>query len=300
VRVVTLLPAATEIVAALGGVGQLVGISHECDYPPSIRRLPRITTTPIDLEASGTAIDAEVCRLRAAGQAVIGIDAGQLDALRPDLIVTQGLCDVCAVSDGQVRRLAGGPRAGPKVLSLTARDLEGIWSDIHAVGQAVGLADDAVELVLGLKARLQRLATRPLLHRPRVACIEWLEPLYLGGHWVPQQVEAAGGEDVGARAGSQSVRGEWRDLHILEPQCLVVMLCGFGIDRARHELDALEHPDAVDLMSRVPTWILDGNSFTSRPGPRVVDGAQLIHSALAGHPSRGVEEWEPQIRSSVW
>jgi iron complex transport system substrate-binding protein len=140
--VVTLMPAATEIVAALGGAGHLVAISHECDYPPPVRRLPRITSTSIDPEASSSAIDGEVRRSIAAGRAVIGIDAEQLLALRPDIVITQGLCDVCAVSDGQVFRLAE-RMSKTRVLSLTARRLDEIWSDIHAVGAALDLSDDA-------------------------------------------------------------------------------------------------------------------------------------------------------------
>ncbi|MFL5402507.1 MAG: ABC transporter substrate-binding protein [Gemmatimonadales bacterium] len=299
-RVVTLLPAATEIVAALGGAEYLVGISHECDYPPSVQWLPRVTATPVDSRMSGAAIDADVRRLSASGKPVIGIDAGQLQALRPDLIITQGLCDVCAVSDGQVYRLAGSMASAPEVLSLVGRNLDGIWSDIYAVGAALELGDEAEELVLGLESRLQRLRSQRHGARARVACIEWLDPLYVAGHWVPELVEAAGGEDVGARPGSHSFRREWRDLHRLEPDCLIVMLCGFGVERIRRELSTLEDPEGLELMSRVPTWIIDGNSFTSRAGPRVVDGARLIHSAIGDQPWAGkIEKWAPPVQSSL-
>lgn len=290
-RVVTLLPAATEIVAALGGAGYLVGISHECDYPPSIRHLPRVTTTAIDLRATGRAIDAEVRRLRDSGQPVIAIDAGQLSTLDPDLIVTQGLCQVCAISDGEVHRLASARQTVPGVVSLAARDLEGIWRDIREVGAALDLADEAEELVLGLQSRLRRIrASRPDA-RPRVLCVEWLDPLYLAGHWVPELVEAAGGYDVGAVAGSPSARRSWRELTRLRPDHLVVMLCGFGLERARGELNSMADPEVQELMRRVPTWIIDGNSYTSRPGPRVVDGAARIQSAFLGRPALDMERW---------
>lgn len=295
-RVVTLLPAATEIVAALGGAGQLVGISHECDYPRSVQRLPRVTTTPIDARFSGAAIDAEVRRLREAGRPVIAVDAGQIRKLRPDLLITQGLCEVCAVSDGEVYRLAETIDPAPRILSLAARDLAGIWRDIRDVGTVLDLADEAEELVLGLQSRLRRLRTRPPSPSPRVVCIEWLEPLYLAGHWVPDLVAAAGGEDVGARTGSHSARREWGELPGLRPDHVVVMLCGFGTERARAELDALDLPEALGLMGRVPTWILDGNQYTSRPGPRVVDGAERIRAVLTGVPAGEVERWRPAVR----
>lgn len=295
-RVVTLLPAATEIVAALGGAGYLVGISHECDYPPSVQRLPRVTYTPIDLGAGGRIIDAEVRRLGDAGQPVIAIDANQLDALEPDLIITQGLCEVCAVADGEVYRLARARQPAPRVLSLAAQDLKGIWSDIKAVGSALGLTDEAEELVLGLQSRLRRLGTSSP-NRARVLCIEWLDPLYLAGHWVPELVALAGGQDVGARPGSHSTRKEWRELDQLRPDRLVIMLCGFGVERARAELSSLENPDALELIARVSTWIIDGNSFTSRPGPRVVDGVARIQSVIRERPMPDVKPWQP---ATVW
>lgn len=276
-----MLPAATEIVAALGGGGSLVGVSHECDYPDWVRRLPRVTTTSINTEAPGLSIDAEVRRLRDSGRPVIAADAGELERLSPDLIITQGLCEVCAVTDGEVHRLAAS-RSGLRVLSLGARDLEGIWRDIREVGEALDLADEAEELLAGLRTRLQRLrVSRPPI-QPRVLCVEWLEPLYLAGHWVPELVAAAGGEDVGADPGSHSARHEWRELGRLRPDHILVMLCGFGVERARVELDSLSDPDALRVLRGVPTSLIDGNAYTSRPGPRVVDGAARIQAAISG------------------
>jgi iron complex transport system substrate-binding protein len=293
VRVITLVPAATEIVAALGGVGYLVGISHECDYPASVRHLPRVTATPIDPKAPGGVIDRQVRRLRDSGQPVIALDADQLQRLCPALIITQALCEVCAVSEGEVYRLASFIFPAPRVLSLAGRDLEGIWHDIAEVGSALDLADEAEELVLGLQSRLGRMRASSGTTAARVLCLEWLEPLYLAGHWVPELVAAAGGQDIGADPGSHSARREWRELARLSPDCIVVMLCGFGVERARTELNSLRDAEALDLMRRVPTWIIDGNSFTSRPGPRVVDGVARIQSAIRGRPSPGVELWRP-------
>jgi iron complex transport system substrate-binding protein len=295
-RVVTLLPAGTEIVASLGGAGQLVGISHECDYPASVRGLPRVTATAIDARTSGAEIDREVRRLTDAGRPVIGIDADQLCRLAPDLIITQSLCEVCAVADGEVYRLSAALHPVPRVLSLAARTLDGIWGDIRQVGRALDLEDEAEELVLGLESRMTRLRASRTDDIVRVLCIEWLEPLYLAGHWVPQLVAAAGGEDVGARAGSHSARHEWHELNRLRPDRAIVMLCGFGIERARAELDSLTDPQALDLFARVPVWIMDGNAYTSRPGPRVVDGAARIRSAIQGQEMGDVERWQPSRR----
>jgi iron complex transport system substrate-binding protein len=291
-RVVSLLPAATEIVAALGGAGQLVGISHECDYPDSVLGLPRVTTTPVNSSASSGDIDDDVRRLRAAGKPIIGIEAEQLRRLAPDLIITQGLCEVCAVADGEVYRLARTMPSPPRVLSLGGHDLAGIWSDIRQVGSALDLEDDADELVMGLEGRLTRMRAASPQRRLRTVCIEWLDPLYLAGHWVPELVEAAGGEEVGGHSGQYSRRHEWAHVKSLRPDQLVVMLCGFGIDRARAELDSLDDPIALDVLGGAPVWIIDGNAYTSRPGPRVVDGASRLQLAMRGCEGDGVERWK--------
>jgi iron complex transport system substrate-binding protein len=290
-RVVTLLPAATEIVAALGGAGSLVGISHECDYPASVLGLPRVTATPIDPSTPGAAIDAEVRRLHAAGKPVIGVDAEAIRRLAPELIITQDLCEVCAVAEGEVHRLAGVLPVAPAVLALSGRTVEGIWADILAVAQALDLAPDGDELVSGLRSRLARLRARHRGPRPRVACIEWLDPLFLAGHWVPELVQAAGGEDVGAAPGSHSARREWGQLSGLRPDLFVVMLCGFGVERTLAELAGFEAPEARAALRAAPVWVLDGNAYTSRSGPRIVDGAERLQAAFENRESRGMVRW---------
>ena len=203
-RIVSLLPAATEIVAALGARASLVGVSHECDYPPDVTGLPRVTATPVDQRQTGPAIDAQVRRLKEQGRPVIGVDAHQLRQLAPDLILTQGLCEVCAVADGEVHLLAQVMNPSPTVLTLEARNLEGIWQDMTAVGAALGLGAEADNLVSSLRARFKRISDEGETgsERPRVVCIEWLDPLYLAGHWVPEMVEAAGDRMSEPRRGS--------------------------------------------------------------------------------------------------
>jgi iron complex transport system substrate-binding protein len=271
----------------------LVGISHECDYPPDVQHLPRVTTTPIDPSAHGASIDREVRRLRDARQSVIALDAEQLRHLAPDLIIAQELCDVCAVTDGQVHRLAAALCPSPAVLSLQARNLDGIWGDIRAVGAAMELDAKAEELVIELQSRLLRLRSSVPSSARRVLCVEWLDPLFLAGHWVPELVAAAGGLDIGAKAGSHSRQHSWTEAAEHRPDLILIMLCGFDVDRSRAELDRLTDSVALELLSRVPTWIIDGNAYTSRGGPRVLDGAERIRSAIAERSGDGVQAWQP-------
>ena len=292
-RVVTLLPAATEIVAALGGAHELVGISHECDYPSSVQRLPRVTATPLEASASGAEIDAEVRRLRAEGRPVIGVEAEALRRLAPDLIVTQGLCEVCAVEDGAVHRLVATLHPTPLVISLSATTVPGIAEDIRTLGRALHREREARALTEEIAVRLARLRASAAAPRQRVVCIEWLEPLYLAGHWVPELVEAAGGQDVGAAPGSHSTTRTWAEVGALEAELIVVMLCGFDVARSRRELDALRTPEAHRVLSGGPVWLLDGNAYTSRPGPRVVEGAERIRAAIEGHELPGLERSVP-------
>ena len=294
-RVVTLLPAATEIVAALGGADRLVGISHECDYPGTVFDRPRVTATPIDPSLSSARIDEEVRRLREGGRRVIGIDAQALRRLSPDLLITQSLCEVCAVADGEAYRLAAALERPPRVLRLGGTTLAGVWQDIRAVGAALGLEREAGALVAGLVERLARLGGRAPITRPRVLCVEWLDPLYLAGHWVPELVEAAGGRDVGAAPGSHSVRWDWGEASRLRPDLIVVMLCGFGVERSRAELDNLGPEARAVLRGHAPVWIVDGNAYTSRPGPRLVDGAERIAAALGGLEMPGLFRWHDAV-----
>jgi iron complex transport system substrate-binding protein len=282
-RVVTLLPAATEIVAAVAP-DLLVGISHECDYPAWVTSLPRVTRTSVDVAASSKEIDAQVRALTSEGKPVIWVDAQALETLKPDLIVTQGLCEVCAVADGEVFRVAERLPSRPRVLSLSAKTLDGIYADIRSVGAALDRPEEADEVVAGMRYKLSRLRkASPLSHpersegspRPRVAVIEWLDPLFLAGHWVPELVEAAGGHDVGAKPGDHSHPRPWSDLLELKPEIIIVALCGFSVERARQEWASQLPEEAKTVLAALPPYrlaFIDGNQYTSRPGLRVGEG----------------------------
>lgn len=279
-RIITLLPAATEIVAALGAEQELVGISHECDWPPSVQDRPRVTTTPIDRDAPSGAIDQAVRKAIAAGRPVIAVDGDQLRELAPELILTQGLCEVCAVDDGQAYRIAEALHPSPDVVSLRGKTIEGIEDDIRLVGNLIAREAEAERVIAKMELELAAVRNKRPANRPRVVCIEWVDPLFLAGHWVPELVEAVGGIDVGAAPGSHSVVWEWADVAALNPDHIFVLLCGMDIPRARLELAAITDPVARDFLARHPVSFIDGNAYTSRPGPRVVDAAAKMQAAL--------------------
>ncbi len=223
-RVVSLLPAATEIVAALGAVGQLVGVSHECDFPPEVRSLPRVTRTRIDPALPSGAIDRAMAEAKRAGVSPVEVDVNLVAHLRPDVLIGQSVCDVCAVGEGELARLVATLIPTPWVVTLHAHALDEVFLDIRRVGEALELRDEAEELDAGLRYRLRRLQTRAPesgtvgaqhaapLQRPRVLVLEWLDPPYVAGHWVPELVALAGGEDVGSAPGERSRARPWEDL----------------------------------------------------------------------------------------
>ena len=272
-----MLPAATEIVAALGAGSWLVGVSHECDYPPNVvRDLPRVTRTAIDVSQSSGEIDRAV---RAAGAGAITIDAALLAELRPDVIVGQTVCDLCAVGGDALTRALVDVPARPRVVQLHAHTLEGVLADMLSLGDAVDLRGEADELVAGLRYRLHRVragrASPPTPHRPRMLVVEWLDPPYVAGHWVPELIAIAGGQDVGNTPGARSVTRSWAQLVALEPERVIVALCGFDVGRAQREARAVADIDAQRLFARGVEF-LDGNAYTSRPGPRLVDAAEQL------------------------
>lgn len=280
-RIVSLLPAATEMVAALGAGGQLVGVSHECDFPPEVRSLPRVTRTPIDTSLPSGAIDRAVTAARQAGVPTVEVDVELVARLRPDVLIGQAVCQVCAVGEGDLAGVVTALIPVPWVVTLHAHTLEGVFADIAKVGEALELRDEAEELVAGLRYRLRQLARQMRETHPRVLVLEWLDPPYVAGHWVPELVALAGGQDVAGRPGEPSYRCSWTDLAKLAPDLVVVALCGFDVARARAELALVNAADARGVLGR-RTALIDGNAYTSRPGPRLVDAAECLAQLMNG------------------
>jgi iron complex transport system substrate-binding protein len=269
-------------VAALGGAGWLVGVSHECDFPPQIGALPRVTSTRLDSRLASREIDAQMALAKRTGRSTVEVDVSTLARLRPDVLIGQSLCDVCAVSGPELERVVTSLQPTPWVVTLHPHTVAEAFVDIWRVGEALGLPDEAEEVVAGLRYRLRRLrapAARPT--RPRVVVLEWLDPPYVAGHWVPELVALAGGEDVGNAAGAPSVARSWRELAALAPDLVVVALCGFDVARARRELAQVSDADARALLARRVEF-LDGNAYTSRPGPRLVDAVEQLAGLMRG------------------
>ncbi|MBW8769690.1 MAG: ABC transporter substrate-binding protein [Gemmatimonadetes bacterium] len=283
-RVVSLLPAATEIVAALGAVDQLVGVTHECDHPRDVASLPRVTSSAVDRDAPSSAIDAEVRALASTGAPVFGFDAEQFATLAPQVVLTQSLCDVCALPESEVDRAIVALDVAPSVVTLGGTTLEGIWDDVRRVGAAIGRSVEAESLLASLDARMRRVhetlkaARAP---RPRVVVIEWLDPLFVAGHWSPELVRRAGGVDVLAQAGAHSVQIDVEAVRAAAPEVLLFAPCGFDIERATRETAALLTRDAWRWASACACWVLDGNALTSRPGPRLVDAIEVMSAIFA-------------------
>ena len=283
-RVVSLLPAATEIVAALGALDQLVGVTHECDHPSDVARLPRVTSGAVDREASQGTIDAEVRALVSAGAPVFGFDADRFVALAPEIVLTQSLCDVCALPETEVDRAIGALDVTPFVVTLGGTTLDGVWADVRRVGVAIGRRDEAEALLASLDTRMRRVhetlkaARAP---RPRVAVIEWLDPLFVAGHWSPELVRRAGGVDVLAQPGAHSMQIDVDAVQATAPEVLLFAPCGFDVKRAARETEALLERKEWQWSSACARWALDGNALTSRPGPRLVDAIEVMAGIFA-------------------
>jgi len=273
---VSLLPSATEIVCALGLEDRLVGISHSCDYPERIANRPRLTRPRASLEglSSGEIDTAVRAALRDYGS-VYEIDIDGLKALEPDLILTQGICDVCAVPESQVIASI----VGTQILTLDAHDLAAILSSIRDVGCATGAVQEAEDCVADMERRIgavrAKVASRP---RPRVLALEWLDPPYVPGHWVPELIAAAGGDLLAGIARRPSYRMDWADLRAFEPDVVLIMPCGFDLEETRQEAQRYHEPLRM-LGGRQE--ILDASSYFSRSGPRVVDGLEILAEAFA-------------------
>jgi iron complex transport system substrate-binding protein len=279
VRVVTLLPSATEIVAALGGLESLVGITHECDHPAQVASRLRVTRSLVDGADAPGAVDAGVRTLVAEGTSLYTLDEPGIRSLKPDIIFTQALCDVCAVMETDVRALAARLAPEPRVISLSATTLEGVFDDIAIVARALSLDDEGDELLAGMRARLLAVHnTLKAAHapRPRVAMIEWTDPIFAGGHWVPEMIKRAGGTDVLATTGDHSKVVTFEAVAAAQPEIVLIAPCGYGVERATEEARKMIASREWSLPASTTVWALDGNALTSRPGPRLVDGIEVM------------------------
>ncbi|MDR5702114.1 MAG: cobalamin-binding protein [Armatimonadota bacterium] len=286
-RIVSLLPSATEIVCALGLANDLVGISHDCDYPPEILGKPVLSGAVVDPALPSEQIDAAIRNQVHRGMSVYHLDAGLLQALRPDLILTQELCTVCAPSFTEVVQAAKILDAQPRIVSLEPNTLEEILQTILLVGELTGRRRPAESLVAELRGRIDRVCRAEWKERPRVACIEWLDPAFIAGHWVPEMVELAGGRDGLGRAGKPSFPIDWDMVIDYRPEVIVLMPCGFHVERALRELGALERlPGWEDLpaVRNGRVYATDASSYFNRPGPRIVTGLEILATIL--HPAQ--------------
>lgn len=283
-RIVSLLPAATETVALLGREDALVGVTHECDWPPSVRTLGRVTRSAIDGTMAPGVVDRVVREARARGEALFELDAARIRELAPDVILTQAVCDVCAVSDTDVRAIAASMDRSPVVVTLSGTSLEGVLRDIALVAEAIGVPDEGARAAAMLRGRMRAVRERvgPAA-RPRVAVIEWTDPLYTAGHWTPEIVDHAGGEDVVARAGEHSRRIEAEEIRRAEPDVLVFAPCGYDVARAASEGERLLAEDGWEWARARRVWAVDAGALVSRPGPRLVEGIETFAALL--HPS---------------
>jgi iron complex transport system substrate-binding protein len=285
-RIVSLLPSATEIVCALGLGDALVGVSHECDWPPFVRALPVLTLAAIPANLPSGETDRLVRERLARGDGLYMLDAAVMRQLQPTLIVTQALCEVCSIALPEVLRVARSLPKEPPVLSLEPHCMADIWADSGRVAEAVGAPERAAPVVDALEARLatvQRAVARR--ERPRVALLEWLDPPFIAGHWVPEMISIAGGTDILGVVGEKSAHIRWEHLRETTPEVIVVSPCGYDVARTRADLARAPLPPWWSDLPAVragQVYVMDGNAYISRPGPRVVDGTETLARLL--HP----------------
>ena len=280
-RIVSLVPHATELLFALGLGDDVVAVTHECDFPLEVLELPRVTRDVLPAGLGAAEIDAAVRERTQQGKAIYELDEDQLAELEPDLIVTQELCAVCAVSYDDVVEVAGRLATAPRVVSLDPKTLGEAMGDIRTIAQATGVRDAALELVTRQRARIDAVRRAVQDADPvRVAAIEWLDPVFVAGHWTPQIIELAGGADVLGFAGEHSEQSTWEAVAAARPEVVVVMPCGYDAERSREE--ALRYAAELRGIGAQRIVAVDAAAYFSRPGPRLVDGLELMAHVL--HP----------------
>ncbi len=285
-RIVSLVPSATETLFALGAGSEVTAVTHECDYPAAVQNLPKVTRDVIGPGLAPDEIDRAVRALTEDGRTIYELDEPALRRLRPELIVTQALCSVCAVSVDDVRAIAERMDPVPRIVSLDPHTLGEVLGDVRTLAQATGTKDAGVDLVQEAAGRIDRvkLAVRDA-PRVRVAMLEWLDPVFVGGHWVPQLVEYAGGIDLLGLPGEPSEQRSWEAVAAARPKVVIVAPCGYDVERGYQE--ALTYADRLAGLGAERIVVADASAWFSRPGPRLVDGLEWLAHAL--HPDRFTE-----------
>jgi iron complex transport system substrate-binding protein len=289
-RIVTTLPSATEIVSVLGLEDRLVGITHECDYPPSVKTKPVVMRSVFDTtKMKNREIDSSVLSKVTEGESIYEVDEALLKSLRPDLVITQELCEVCATPLKEVSKIIAKIEPKPMILSLAPHNLEDVLEDILIVGEATGTIDRAREVVSGLQKRIDLVKEKcsKAEDRPSVFCLEWMDPIYNSGHWMPELVSYAGGREVLGKYGEPSTVISWDQVLKANPEVIFATVCGYDVKRTLSEINVLSGRDGWDSLLAVRNgrvFVLDGGSHFSRSGPRLVDGleimARLLHPGL--------------------
>jgi iron complex transport system substrate-binding protein len=291
VRIASLVPSATEMLFALGLGNSVVAVTHECDYPEETAELPHLTRSAIPYGLSPAEIDREVRERAGRGEAIYELDADELRELEPDLIVTQAVCEVCAVSFDDVTKVAAGMDPQPEVLSLDPTTLGEVIADIRRLGDAADAHEEAEQLIAEIGERLDAIANAvaDADDHPTVLALEWLDPAYIGGHWVPQMIEHAGGIDLLGFAGEKSRVVDWPEIAASAPNIVVAMPCGYDADRSADE--AHQYAERIAALDADRVVAVDAAAYFSRPGPRLVDGVELLahvlHPDLVGPPPAG-------------
>jgi iron complex transport system substrate-binding protein len=280
-RIASLVPSSTEMLFALGLGESVVGVTHECDFPPAASELPQLTATVLSAGLSAAEIDSAVKQVVGEGKALYSLDEGRLVELAPDLIVTQAVCEVCAVSYEDVVEVAARLPGPPRVVQQDPSSLAEVLEDVTRLGEATGIGERAATVRARLEDRLAAVeAAVAGAGRPRTIALEWLDPPFVGGHWVPEMIALAGGEDVAGSAGAKSPQVSWEELGGLEPDVVVAMPCGWYAEDSRAQ--ALEHWAEIERLGAEQVFAVDAASTFSRPGPRLVDGVELLAHLL--HP----------------
>jgi iron complex transport system substrate-binding protein len=281
-RIVSFLPSATEMACALGLGDRLMGITHECDYPPQAKANPIVLRNFLPVERMAQSeIDAAVAERLRSGLSLYTVDEEMMREIAPDLILTQNLCQVCAPSGNEISQLLNVLPGKPEILWLTPQSLDGIFENLRELGDATGRLREAEEWIGRGRARLDAIAaiTRGIAYRPRVFCLEWMDPVYCSGHWVPEMVRIAGGVDSLAREGADSVRIAWKDVLDWAPEILIVMPCGFDLAKTAAEaqmLPAFAGWGDISAVRAGRVYAVDAHAYFARPGPRVIEGTELL------------------------